>query len=125
MTRLPTTLGLLGLLVGAWAAPFGERTPASARQQQPPPAPPPAAQHHACAPGIACCPAAFQMQAYCRVGCPGPPPKKLLHVAPDLATVAKPYPSGVVILELAINEKGVVVSPCLLRGIRSDFDKAA
>ena len=65
------------------------------------------------------------MQAYCRVGCPGPPPKKLLNVAPDLTTVAKPYPSGVVILELAINEKGVVVSSCLLRGIRSDFDKAA
>ena len=46
-------------------------------------------------------------------------------MAPDLTTVAKPYPSGVVILELTINEKGVVVSPCLLRGIRSDFDKAA
>jgi TonB family protein len=53
------------------------------------------------------------------------PPKRILYVAPDLTTVAKPYPSGVVILELAINEKGVVVSSCLLRGIRADFDKAA
>ena len=59
------------------------------------------------------------------MGCPGPPPKKILNVAPDFTTVTKPYPSGVVILELAINEKGVVVSSCLLRGIRSDFDKAA
>jgi hypothetical protein len=38
---------------------------------------------------------------------------------------AKPYPSGVVILELAINGKGVVVSSCWLRRIRSDFNKAA
>jgi len=42
-----------------------------------------------------------------------------------MTSVAKPFPSGVVILELAINEKGVVVSSCLLRGIRDDFDKAA
>jgi len=46
-------------------------------------------------------------------------------VAPDLASVTRPYPSGVVILEVGINDKGHVVSVCLLRGVRSDFDKAA
>ena len=46
-------------------------------------------------------------------------------MAPDLTTVARPSPSGIVILELAINEKGLVVSACLLRGIRKDFDTVA
>jgi len=42
-----------------------------------------------------------------------------------MKTVARPYPNGVVILEAGIDEKGQVVSACVLRGIRSDFDKAA
>ena len=46
-------------------------------------------------------------------------------MAPDLTAVTRPYPSGVVILEVGINDKGQVVSVCLLRGVRGDFDKAA
>jgi TonB family protein len=76
---------------------------------------------------VPCCPAALAQLTGppCRVGCPGPPPKKTLTDAPDLSTVAKPYPAGVVILELVINEKGVPLSSCVLRGTRPDFDRAA
>ena len=119
MTPMLSIVGLLGMLVAAWPAPAGKRTPALT-QRQPPLASAPL--RRACAPDVPCCPAAVTRDYY-REG-PGPP-KRILYVAPDLTTVAKPYPSGVVILELAINEKGVVVSSCLLRGIRSDFDKAA
>jgi TonB family protein len=118
--RLLSIVGLVALSVAAWGAPIGGRAPATPPQQQPPLASAPS--RRACAADVPCCPAAVTRDYY-REG-PGPP-KRILHVAPDLTTVAKPYPSGVVILELAINEKGVVASSCLLRGIRSDFDKAA
>ena len=59
------------------------------------------------------------------VGCPGPVPKRIKWVPPDLKSVARPYPTGVVILEASVNVVGQVVSVCVLRGIRSDFDKAA
>lgn len=42
-----------------------------------------------------------------------------------MSQVAKPYPSGVVIIELALDEQGVPISSCVLRGIRKDFDNAA
>ena len=42
-----------------------------------------------------------------------------------MKSVARPYPSGVAVLEAGINVEGTVVSVCVLRGIRSDFDKAA
>jgi TonB family protein len=125
VTPMLSIVGLLGMLVAAWAAPVGDWTPAPPQSMPGPPPPPPpfsAPSLRACAPDVPCCPAAVSRDYY-REG-PGPP-KRILYVAPDLTTVTKPYPSGVVILELAINEKGVVVSSCLLRGIRSDFDKAA
>jgi len=37
----------------------------------------------------------------------------------------RPHPSGIAILELGINTEGHVVSACVRRGVRSDFDKAA
>jgi hypothetical protein len=58
-------------------------------------------------------------------GCPGPVPKRITWIPPDLKSVDRPYPAGVVILEASVNVEGQVVSVCVLRGIRSDFDKAA
>jgi len=42
-----------------------------------------------------------------------------------MTAVARPYPSGIAILEIGVNEKGHVVSACVLRGVRPDFDTAA
>jgi TonB family protein len=42
-----------------------------------------------------------------------------------MKTLRQPHPKGVAILELGINEEGRVVSACVLRGVRSDFDEAA
>jgi TonB family protein len=52
-------------------------------------------------------------------------PKLLKRVEPDLSDVARPYPCGVVILEIGIDERGEVVSSCVLHSVRADFDKAA
>lgn len=127
MIRLVTAIGLLVLLV-VWAVPVGERI--LPPQGTPPPSPPPppgSSRPLPCAPNAPCCPTAVAQLSGppCRVGCPGPPPKKLVDANPDLAEVARPYPTSVVILELVINEKGVPVSSCVLRGVRADFDKAA
>ena len=115
MTRRGTITGLLGMLIVGWATP-------SAYSAQPPAtrAPSPCT----CAPGIgiACWPA--ELRGYYR-GCPGSLPKVKSQIAPDLTSVARPYPSGEVVLQLGINEKGLVVSACVLRGVRSDFDQAA
>lgn len=127
MTRHVRIIALVALMVAVWVAPVGKRTPALPHSMPVPPPPPPLPSAHsrrACAPDVPCCRTAFQREPT-HAGGHGTPPKRILYVAPDLTTVAKPCPSGVVILELAINEKGVVVSSCLLRGIRSDFDKAA
>jgi TonB family protein len=70
-----------------------------------------------------CVPSA--LAGFCRVGCPGRPPTLIRHVEPNLKSVARPYPSGMAILELGINPDGRVISACVLRGVRSDFDKAA
>jgi len=71
-----------------------------------------------------CCPSAL-VGFVCRVGCPGPAPVLIRRVAPDTKTFGKQSPSGTAILELGINDEGHVVSACVVRGVRSDFDKAA
>lgn len=74
-----------------------------------------------CKPDDPCCPSAHAGFSYAAPT----PPKLLKRVEPDLATVAKPYPCGVAILEIGVNERGTVVSSCVLRSVRSDFDRAA
>lgn len=77
-----------------------------------------------CKADVACCPAA--LKNFVRVGgYPPLPPKLITRVEPDLTTVARPYPCGVVILQLGIDERGEVVSSCVERGVRDDFDTAA
>jgi TonB family protein len=101
----------------------GEQTPAFSSEQQRP-VPRRSAEHRdSCAAGAACCPAALAQ--FCRVGCHGTPPRLIQSVAPTLRKVARPYPTGVVILELGINETGRVISACVLRSVRTDFDQAA
>jgi TonB family protein len=76
-----------------------------------------------CAVGTACCP--YRLMGFCRVGRPGPPPTQIRRVPPNIKALRRPYPSGTAILEIGINEKGRVVSACVLRGVRDDFDNAA
>ena len=77
-----------------------------------------------CKAEVACCPAA--LKNFVRVGGHPPlPPKLITRVEPDLEKVARPYPCGVVILQLGIDERGEVASSCVERGVRDDFDKAA
>jgi TonB family protein len=45
--------------------------------------------------------------------------------APTLDRVARPYPTGTAILEVGVAENGHVVSVCVLRSVRPDFDHAA
>jgi TonB family protein len=128
VTKALGIIGVLGLVLAGWAVPVGERL--TLRQDLPvlpPPPPPPApSRPQPCSPAVPCCPTAVQQLSGppCRVGC-APPPTKVRTASPDLSTVANPPPSGVVILELTINEKGVPVSSCVLRGIRPDFDQVA
>ncbi len=115
MTRLVSLFALAAWLVVP--AERSDRTQPSVPYQNAP---------RPCVSAVLCCPAVFKTPArWCRVGCPGPLPKKLVNAIPDMSQVAKPYPSGVVILELAIDEQGVPISSCVLRGIRKDFDNAA
>jgi len=74
-------------------------------------------------PARPCAPAA--LSGFCRVGCPGSPPTLIRRVEPDLKSVAGPYPLGVSVLELGVNKEGRVISACVLRSLRSDFDAAA
>lgn len=77
-----------------------------------------------CTAEVACCPAA--LKNFVRVGGHPPlPPKLITRVEPDLTKVVRPYPCGVVILQLGIDERGEVVSSCVERGVRDDFDTAA
>jgi TonB family protein len=39
--------------------------------------------------------------------------------------VARSHPDGLAILEIGINTEGRVVSACVLRSLRPDFDRAA
>jgi TonB family protein len=81
------------------------------------PKPPP------CRPDALCCPA--RLVDFCRVGCPGPPPTITRRVAPDMKNVARPHPDGTAILEIGVNTEGRVISACVLRTLRPDFDRAA
>src|SRR6185436_21009028 len=81
----------------------------------------PAELSRACAAGTTCCPSA--LVGFCRVGCPNPVPVPIRRVAPNIKTLPQPHPRGSAILELGINEDGRVVSACVLRGLRSDFDQ--
>ena len=92
--------------------------------QERPSQPKPIAPAPPCVAGDACCPWPAGRD-FCRVGCPPPHPVPVSRPAPDTRTLKRPHPAGVAILELAINKKGQVVSACVLRSLRSDFDKAA
>ena len=107
-------IGLAGVLL------LGAAMPAAHSSQAPAPAP----SSRRSATGVACCRAALS-DPICRVGCSGLVPKRIRWDHPDLKTVARPYPEGVVIVEAGIDQKGQVVSACMLRGVRNDFDEAA
>jgi TonB family protein len=77
-----------------------------------------------CDPVDPCC-QKFTTRNLCLIGCPGPAPKKIVDVKPDLSDVAQPYPTGLVIIEATIDERGVPISACVLRRVRPDFDRAA
>jgi hypothetical protein len=42
-----------------------------------------------------------------------------------LTKLQRPLPTGVAILEIGVDGEGHVVSACVLRGVRQDFDEAA
>lgn len=122
-TRL--SLGVAVAVAAVTALAFSAGRPSRGQGPQPQNAP---AAHSAtprpCKAEVACCPAA--LRNFVRVGGHPPlPPKLITRVEPDLTKVAKPYPCGVAILELGIDERGYVVSSCVERGVRDDFDKAA
>ena len=71
----------------------------------------------------ACRPAA--LVDFCRVGCPYVPPILLHRVEPAVKSLRRPLPRGTAILEVGVNLEGQVVSACVVRGVRSDFDRAA
>jgi hypothetical protein len=76
--------------------------------------------------GDACRPALSS--GFCRTyddSCPDPPPRLIGTFKPNVAHVRRPLPSGGVILELGVNLAGEVVSACVVRSLRSDFDSAA
>lgn len=76
-----------------------------------------------CPSAAVCCPA--RLVGFCRVGCPGPPPTITRRVAPDMKDVARPHLDGAAILEIGVNTDGRVLSACVLRSLRPDFDRAA
>ena len=66
-----------------------------------------------------------ELRDFCRVGCHDANPKLTRQVALKTDKLRKPEPRGIAILELGITRAGDVVSACVLRGVRDDFDKAA
>ncbi len=128
MTKVLGLIGVVGLVLAVWVMSVGDTrmTPVPQVAALPPQPSTKPTRPVPCSPAVPCCPTAVQQLSGppCRVGC-APAPQKLLDALPDLTTVAKPHPTGIVILELVINEKGVPVSSCVLRGIRGDFDHAA
>lgn len=94
------------------------------QRQERPSRPKPIAPPPPCLAGDACCPWPAGRD-FCRVGCPPPHPGPVSRPAPDIRKLKRPHPTGVAILELAIDKNGHVVSACVLRSLRSDFDKAA
>jgi len=71
----------------------------------------------------ACRPAV--LRDFCRVGCPDSPPVQTHRVEASVKQLWRPLPSGVAILEIGVNVHGEVVSACVVRGVRRDFDEAA
>ena len=66
------------------------------------------------------------LRDFCRVGClDQTPPTLTRHVAPNIKGLKHPLPSGATIIELGVDLQGEVVSACVIRGIREDFDKRA
>jgi len=63
---------------------------------------------------------------YCRVGCSEVEPATLVRrVAPDLGSIEKPLPHGIVIAEVALETSGRISAACLRRSVRADVDAAA
>ncbi len=60
-----------------------------------------------------------------RVGWAGTPAKIIQRRKPDLSKVAKPYPTGIVLVEAGIDDTGKVRTVCLKRGLRDDVSAAA
>ena len=65
------------------------------------------------------------LRNFCRVGCPDQAPTLTRHVEPNTKGLKHPLPSGAAIVELGVDLQGEVVSACVIRGVREDFDKAA
>jgi TonB family protein len=105
-------MALLALLLTVLLSPGQGRSP----QARPAPPPP-------CVPGDPCC--AWAVVGFCRVGCPPPPPVPISSPVPDVAKLPEPHPTGIAIVEIGVSEVGRVVSACVLRGVRPDFDRAA
>ena len=60
------------------------------------------------------------------MGCPDQvPPTLSRYVEPNTKGLKHPLPSGVTILELGVDLQSEVISACVLRSLREDFDKAA
>src|SRR5687767_294676 len=70
-----------------------------------------------------CCPTA--LVGFCRVGCPPPPPVAMFLPEPKPSKLGRPYPEGLAVLEIGINDTGHVVSAGVLRGLGPDEDSAA
>jgi hypothetical protein len=66
------------------------------------------------------------LQNFCRVGCADQtPPTLTRHVEPNTKRLKHPLPKGATIIELGVDLQGEVVSACVIRSLREDFDKAA
>lgn len=66
------------------------------------------------------------LRDFCRVGCPDQiPPTLTRRIEPNINGLRHPLASGVTIMELGVDLQGQVVSSCVLRRLRDDFDKAA
>lgn len=60
------------------------------------------------------------------MGCPDQvPPTLTRRVEPNTSDLTKPLPSGATIMELGVDLQGEVISACVIRSARKDFDRAA
>lgn len=118
---LTLAAGLLALSCRSHSEPPPRATRATSQPAAAPAATP--TSPSPCVPNDFCRPEA--VRAFMSVGYPCDPPILLERVDPDLGNVAKPHPQGFVIMEIGIGTRGEVVSACVLRGVRPDFDCAA
>ncbi len=82
-----------------------------------------AAGRHAVPPSL-CRPEA--LSGFLRVGgCGVAAPRAVKRARIDLASIARPYPTRLVVLEVGVAADGSVVSVCVARGSRHDLDAAA